>query len=721
VAKIAFSRAVLVLPLLSVLCARAGASSPADSVSRALRAGRWQVAERLLNTSETSPDTNLSRMRRGIIYLATNRPREADSVLAAVELPASLAPYREYWRAQAWQRTGNLDQAWAAFDRLAGAGIPAVSDSAQFAALQVATAAGNRQRILRAATRLTERSDNLAAAGWLSLMETDSARWRGAWDALRTRYPRTVEAYRAAEQAQQRGWQPSGADKLALAEIYSRRGQVAAAMRWWNDALQDSALAARRNEIRFTAAEYLVNRRQFDDGETYLTALIADSGGNSFLPRALRLYASLHLKANNEAQMRAWERTFVDRFPQHSQVPAALLAIGMSWEREGDFSSAIATYEEIINRFPDNAQTEEARWRLGFCQFRLGRYDAARRSFSPLARTARDFVVKDQAGYWLALALKAEGREDSARAVWRRTAEFSPRSFYAVASAVACGKPVVKGRAAIDSARPSTGSCPAGAGSGTAQKPPPAARGSVEAPQQVRGRETAWPGYAEAEWLALLGQWRLARAVLEQRIIGEANTIAEMESAADAFEWLADYGTSLRWRWKAMWKRTTDDRHHELAPELLARVYPDFFHDEVVAAARENDIEPALVWAIVRQESVFDPESRSSADARGLMQIIPATGAKLAREEGLSDYTAQDLYDPGLNIRLGTRYAAQQLRQFGSIDLMAAAYNAGPHNAVRWKMDDPDVQREAISFGETRKYVKLVLRNYYVYKALYGD
>ncbi|HQI76205.1 MAG TPA: hypothetical protein PK384_06815, partial [Candidatus Latescibacteria bacterium] len=244
-ATIAYSRTVLVPALLSLLCAQAGASSPADSISSALRAGRWQVAERLLNASETSPDTNLSRMRRGLIYLATNRLREADSVLAAAELPASLAPYREYWRAQAWQRTGNLDQAWAAFDRLAGAGIPAISDSAQFAALQVATAAGNRQRILRAATRLTERSDNLAAAGWLSLMETDSTRWRGAWDALRTRYPRTVEAYRAAEQAQQRGWQPSGADKLALADIYSRRGQVATAMRWWNDALQDPALASR--------------------------------------------------------------------------------------------------------------------------------------------------------------------------------------------------------------------------------------------------------------------------------------------------------------------------------------------------------------------------------------------------------------------------------------------------------------------------------------------
>lgn len=691
-ATIAYSRTVLVPALLSLLCARAGASSPADSISSALRAGRWQVAERLLNASETSPDTNLSRMRRGLIYLATNRLREADSVLAAAELPASLAPYREYWRAQAWQRTGNLDQAWAAFDRLAGAGIPAISDSAQFAALQVATAAGNRQRILRAATHLTERSDNLAAAGWLSLMETDSARWRGAWDALRTRYPRTVEAYRAAEQAQQRGWQPSGADKLALADIYSRRGQVATAMRWWNGALQDPALSSRRNEIRFTAAEYLVNRRQLDDAETYLTALIADSSGNSFLPRALRLYASLHLKANNEAQMRAWERTFVERFPRHSQVPAALLAIGMSWEREGDFSSAIATYEEIINRFPDNAQTEEARWRLGFCQFRLGRYDAARHAFSPLARTARDFVIKDQAGYWLALALKAEGQEDSARTIWRRTAEFSPRSFYAVASAVACGSPVVKD-----------------------------AREPLQASPPNRARISAWNGFPEAEWLALLGQWRFARAALEQRIVGDANTIAEMESAADAFEWLADYGTSLRWRWKAMWKRTTDDRHHELAPELLARVYPDFFHADVVAAAQEHAIEPALVWAIIRQESVFDPEARSGADARGLMQIIPSTGAKLAREEGLSGYTAQDLYDPGLNIRLGTRYAAQQLRQFGSIDLMAAAYNAGPHNAVRWKLDDPDVQREAISFGETRKYVKLVLRNYYVYKALYGD
>jgi soluble lytic murein transglycosylase len=366
----------------------------------------------------------------------------------------------------------------------------------------------------------------------------------------------------------------------------------------------------------------------------------------------------------------------------------------MSWERQNRQSEAIAVYEEIINRFPERAQTEEARWRMGFCQYRLGRYDAAQRAFAPLARTARDFVIKDQAGYWLGLALKARGLPEEARAEWERSAAFSPRSFYSVASAIACGKPVVKGGVVTEPRR-------------TAQEP--------------AGAPAEWDGYVEAEWLATLGQWRFARAILQRSTAGDASTVTEMDSLGDAFESLADYGTSLKWRWRAMWKRTTDDRHHELSPEMLARIYPDFFHDDVRAAASEYGIEPALVWAIIRQESVFDPESRSGADARGLMQIIPPTGAKLAREESLAGYSAQDLYDPGLNIRLGTRYAAQQLRQFGSMDLMAAAYNAGPHNIARWKIDDPDVQREAISFGETRKYVKLVLRNYYVYKALYGD
>jgi soluble lytic murein transglycosylase len=171
-----------------------------------------------------------------------------------------------------------------------------------------------------------------------------------------------------------------------------------------------------------------------------------------------------------------------------------------------------------------------------------------------------------------------------------------------------------------------------------------------------------------------------------------------------------------------MWKRTTEDRYHELPPDLLRRVWPDFFRREVVAAARENDVDPALVWAIIRQESVFGPDVTSQADARGLMQIIPSTGRALAREVGIEDLSPEDLYDPGLNIRLGTRYAAQLLRRFKKIDLVAAAYNAGPSNALRWERaagTDHDVLRETITYSETRRYVKLILRNYLIYRSLY--
>ena len=106
------------------------------------------------------------------------------------------------------------------------------------------------------------------------------------------------------------------------------------------------------------------------------------------------------------------------------------------------------------------------------------------------------------------------------------------------------------------------------------------------------------------------------------------------------------------------------------------------------------------------------------------MQVMPATGRQMAREERRR-YTSRDLFDPNINIRYGTLYLNNVLKQFkGRIDYALAAYNAGPTRVKRWtNMDmsiDPEIFIEEIPFDETRNYVKLVLRNEMLYRRLYG-
>lgn len=136
--------------------------------------------------------------------------------------------------------------------------------------------------------------------------------------------------------------------------------------------------------------------------------------------------------------------------------------------------------------------------------------------------------------------------------------------------------------------------------------------------------------------------------------------------------------------------------------------------------------EPALVLAITRQESQFDPRVRSSADARGMMQILPATGRKVARQMGVS-WSDGLLWDAHANMRLGSRYLGDLVQEFqGSYPLAAAAYNAGRLRQPQWIDVCGDPRRsadasidfiECIPYGETRNYVMNVLANYQMYRA----
>jgi soluble lytic murein transglycosylase len=150
------------------------------------------------------------------------------------------------------------------------------------------------------------------------------------------------------------------------------------------------------------------------------------------------------------------------------------------------------------------------------------------------------------------------------------------------------------------------------------------------------------------------------------------------------------------------------------------QTYADYIHKE----ARHNDIDPAILFAITRQESAFIPTAKSPVGALGLMQIMPKTGKMLARVSRESLRSHQDLLKPEKNIRLGSKYVRMMLDQYQQNPaLAAAAYNAGPHRVAAWlpEYDMPaDSWIETIAFKETREYVQNVLAYAVIYKQLLG-
>jgi soluble lytic murein transglycosylase len=142
-------------------------------------------------------------------------------------------------------------------------------------------------------------------------------------------------------------------------------------------------------------------------------------------------------------------------------------------------------------------------------------------------------------------------------------------------------------------------------------------------------------------------------------------------------------------------------------------LYPRPYERELSGAARRVQLPAEWVWGVLRQESLYDPRARSSANALGLLQLLPATARTVARKEGLDAPGEQGLFDPATNLLLGTAYLRQQYDTFGGrFVLVLGAYNAGPNAVRRWLPDDAreaDVWIENVPFNETRSYIQRIV------------
>jgi soluble lytic murein transglycosylase len=140
---------------------------------------------------------------------------------------------------------------------------------------------------------------------------------------------------------------------------------------------------------------------------------------------------------------------------------------------------------------------------------------------------------------------------------------------------------------------------------------------------------------------------------------------------------------------------------------------------------RERRLDPFLIAALVRQESEFDPQAVSRAKAYGLSQVLPSTGRQLARKVGLRRFSASMLFQPAVNLNLGTYMFRSLVDQYGGrLEPALAAYNAGKSRSDAWlnwgAFREPPEFIETIPFTETRNYVQIVLRNAELYRRLYG-
>lgn len=410
----------------------------------------------------------------------------------------------------------------------------------------------------------------------------------------------------------------------------------------------------------------LARARQADpasgDGARYLEARRAASSGN---------YAAYHLGLESVGRRGAapWkERALLDLARAGEGAPSA-------------------TTLDAYRRYRLAAGMEAdplALLREGWAAYDLGKRADAEAAFArALARADAPDGVKVTATYWKARLAEAAGRAGEARAGYTAIADTFSNHYYGALAAKRLGRPLASAPTAI---------------------------GAVADPSSI-GAAGRWLAAARA--LVSVGLWDEAapcyRTVIA-RSRGNAPAIAlEAASAARDAAALADA--------VGIAQDATGDRDRtrvEDIPRGLWRLlYPAPSAEALSRAASGAGLDPNLVAAVALQESAFNPLAVSSAGARGLLQVMPAVGAELARAAGIARFDPSDLFDPATNLKLGCAHLSDYRRRFQSIPQALAAYNGGPSRVERWTLpegrDDDERFVERIPIPETRLYVKRVL------------
>jgi soluble lytic murein transglycosylase len=223
-----------------------------------------------------------------------------------------------------------------------------------------------------------------------------------------------------------------------------------------------------------------------------------------------------------------------------------------------------------------------------------------------------------------------------------------------------------------------------------------------------------------------------------------ADRHAGLQRALRFFQLGLRYEGALEWRWAT---RGFDDRQLLAAADLARRSgwyeraidtaertrelhdfalrFPAPYRDVVSGATRQAGLDEAWVYGLMRQESRFSTDARSSAGAQGLMQLMPATAKQVARRMGMSGYNRHQVTSVDTNVSLGTYHLRELLANLDNQPMLAsAAYNAGLSRAREWRADrvlEGAIYAESIPFTETRDYVRKVMSNTTYYARLFGQ
>jgi soluble lytic murein transglycosylase len=662
----------------------------------------WLVPElAVARTAAARSETNLTRFARGVKLFTDGDYAGALPLVSAPALASTpLADYATYYTGLTQLRLERFDEAKKTFDALAERKLTGyLPEGVALRQAEVASARKDPRSALAVLEPLTRQKTT--APETVLMVTARAAQGAGEYEKAAAYYRRVYFEF------------PLSAESdLANVEL---------------DVLEKPSLVTpERFALELGRAERLFGARRYQPARDAFALLAAQAGGDDkelvalrlaecdyFLKRhrasrdALRPYLEdakrkaearfFHLTAiralGDDETYVALARGVIKDFPQDSWSEETLNNLASHYIIQNEDAEADIVFRDLYQRFPQGRHAERAAWKIGWWAYKNGDLPGAIRMFEGAAAAMPRADTRPAWLYWSARGHDELGQRDAAMALYRLVAADYLNSYY--------------GR--------------------LASKRLASRKEAPVAPIVTSAAETAAS--------PVLPTGALIRELVGLELYDDA--IRELQYAQRAwgdspaihatYGWIYNRQGDLRRGINSM-KRAYPQYlaagGEELPADLLGVLFPLDYWPLIRKYTEPRGLDPYMIAALMAQESTFDHDIRSSANAYGLMQVIPGTGRRYARTLGIRRFSTATLTNPEANVRIGTAYFKDLVDRFGGAHFALASYNAGEHRIARWIAERPGIDQDEfiddIPFPETQNYVKKILGTAEDYRRLYG-
>jgi peptidoglycan lytic transglycosylase len=659
------------------------------------------------------PTTALTSLGKAVGLIAETKYDQAAAILQKAPLSTTpLAGYGRYYAALAAFRQNKLDEARQTASALVDSNPSgALAETSRRLAGEIAEAQNDAQAAVAFYEPLTKTLALAPDEAWTRLARARQASGdpRGAAEAYAHVYYEfplgDLATTAAAQIAALNAWEPieagSARYKLELGRAERLFGAKRYAQARDGFALVQSAASGDDQELvalRLAESDYYLRRYQSarDQLAPWITTARRRAEAQFFYLGAFR-------ELGDDAEYIRLANALVSSFSGDSWAEETLNNLASYYIIKDQDDSADQTFRQLAEMFPQGRYAQRAQWKIGWAAYRTGKWAECADTFERAAAAFPRSDYRPSWVYWAARAREQLGDGSAADRLYGILVADYLNSYYGrLASKRLTARKVEPMTMAASVKRNGTDAVPAATARTAASIP------SADVIRSLLAAGLYDDALNEIQWAQKTG--------------GDSPVL----QATLGYTWAqkGDLRRGINWI-KRAFPQYLSASGEDLPAAVLQVLFPVAYWDLISTNGTANSVDPYLLAALIAQESTFDAEIVSHANAIGLMQIVAKTGRSYARRLHIPRYSTSRLTDPQVNMRIGAAYFADLVDRFGGVSYALASYNAGPGAVARWMAERPGIATDEfiddIPYPETQNYVRKILGTAEDYRRLYGE